>query len=56
MREEWVEGIYTQCHRQKVPFFFKQWGAWGEDGVRRSKKSNGRAFRGVTWNEMPINP
>lgn len=53
MREEWVDSIYTQCHRQSVPFFFKQWGAWGVDGVRRSKKSNGRAFKGGIWNEMP---
>jgi hypothetical protein len=31
----------------------KQWGAWGEDGQRRSKKQNGRIFRGRTWNYEP---
>ena len=25
-----------------VAFLFKQWGAWGPDGVRRDKKANGR--------------
>jgi protein gp37 len=37
-----------------VPFFFKQWGAWGPDGRRRSKKANGRALDGQVWDEMPI--
>ncbi|MFX8362499.1 DUF5131 family protein, partial [Acinetobacter baumannii] len=34
-------------------FFFKQWGVWGADGERRSKRSNGREFQGRTWDEMP---
>jgi hypothetical protein len=34
-------------------FFFKQWGAWGEDGQRRSKKRNGRIFQGRTWDYEP---
>jgi protein gp37 len=32
---------------------FKQWGAWGRDNRRRSKKANGREYRGRTWDEMP---
>jgi len=36
-----------------VAFFFKQWGAWGMDGVKRSKKSNGRLLEGQEWNEYP---
>jgi protein gp37 len=53
MREEWVENVYRQCKAQGVAFFFKQWGVWGVDGVRRSKKSNGRLFRGASWDERP---
>jgi len=53
MKLAWVRSIQRQCKAQKVPFFFKQWGAWGADGVRRSKGANGRAFRGKEWNEMP---
>jgi protein gp37 len=36
-----------------VAFFFKQWGAWGADGRRRSKRANGREFEGQTWNNYP---
>lgn len=54
MQEAWVNSIYRQCKAQNVPFFFKQWGVWGRDGVRRSKKKNGRTFRGAQWNEMPV--
>jgi protein gp37 len=53
MRPEWVESIRRDALRQKVPFFFKQWGAWGPDGVRRSKKVNGRELSGRTWDELP---
>ncbi len=51
--EEWIDEIYLQCVRQGTAFFFKQWGAWGKDNKRRSKKANGREYRGRTWNEMP---
>lgn len=49
----WVRGVQRQCDKQGVKFFFKQWGAWGADGVRRSKKANGRRLDGRTWNAMP---
>ena len=39
---------------QGVPFFFKQWGAWGADGVRRDKKRNGRELSGRRWDEFPV--
>ena len=47
MREEWVVAIRDRCRRQKVPFFFKQWG-----GVR--KRETGRELRGRTYDEMPV--
>jgi protein gp37 len=53
MKPEWVLNIQYQCARKKVPFFFKQWGGWGADGVKRAKKSNGRLLRGRTWDEVP---
>jgi protein gp37 len=53
MRAEWVENVKHQCDDFGVPFFFKQWGAWGADGQRRSKKANGRSFEGRIWDEMP---
>ncbi|MBF2756017.1 MAG: phage Gp37/Gp68 family protein [Gammaproteobacteria bacterium AqS3] len=53
MRLEWVLDIQSQCRHQGVEFFFKQWGAWGADGIRRSKKANGRELQGRTWDAMP---
>ena len=38
-----------------MAFFFKQWGAWGEDGIKRNKKANGRILNGREWNDFPVN-
>jgi protein gp37 len=54
MSPEWVGNLKRQCEAAEVPFFFKQWGAWGPDGQRRSKKANGRFFAGRVWDELPI--
>lgn len=53
MEMEWVRIIRDQCINADVPFFFKQWGAFGPDGIRRSKKANGRELDGRIWSEMP---
>ena len=53
MNKAWAESIQQQCRDQDVAFFFKQWGGWGADGKKRSKKQNGREFAGRTWDEMP---
>lgn len=53
MKPEWAENIQAQCYEQDVAFFFKQWGGWGADGKKRSKKANGRELKGQTWDQMP---
>jgi protein gp37 len=53
MEPEWARTVRDQCTRAGVPFFFKQWGAWGADGYKRSKKANGRKLDGKIWNELP---
>lgn len=53
MKKEWAINIQKQCEEQKVSFFFKQWGTWGEDEIKRSKKTNGRLLDGKEWNEEP---
>jgi protein gp37 len=53
IREEWIDEIYAQCVQQRTAFFFKQWGTWGKDNKRRSKKANGREYRGQLWDQMP---
>ena len=53
MRREWVDSIKRQCDDAGVAFFFKQWGTWSADGQKRSKKANGRRYRGRVWDAMP---
>jgi len=53
MKPAWVDGIKRQCDAAGVAFFFKQWGAWGADGEKRSKAANGREYRGQVWDAMP---
>lgn len=53
MEESWATGVRDQCIEQGVNFFFKQWGAHGEDGKRRSKAANGRSLQGRVWDMLP---
>ena len=43
---EWARQIRDECARQRVSFFFKQWG-----GIR--PKSGGRELDGREWNQFP---
>ncbi|WP_295873800.1 phage Gp37/Gp68 family protein [uncultured Zhongshania sp.] len=54
MKESWAMNVKAQCERSGIDFFFKQWGSWGADGVRRSKQANGRALAGKTWDSIPV--
>ena len=53
MEAPWAESIRRQCESAGVAYFFKQWGAWGADGVRRTKHANGRLLNGRTWDAVP---
>ena len=53
MRMEWVTNVQKQSEKAGAAFFFKQWGGWGSDGVKRNKKSNGRILGGRTWDSYP---
>ncbi len=53
MKKAWALSIKRQCQEQNVAFFFKQWGTWGADGVKRNKKTNGRVLEGKEWNAYP---
>jgi protein gp37 len=53
MKPAWAENVRRQAIAQDVAFFFKQWGAWGADGVRRNKKVNGRDLGGRRWDQYP---
>ena len=53
MKEDWVLNIKNQCDKANKAFFFKQWGTWGSDGVKRDKHKNGKQLRGEICQEMP---
>lgn len=53
MQEEWVLNIQRQCKAANKAFFFKQWGTWGSDGVKRDKHKNGKKLNGEVCQKMP---
>lgn len=53
MDKSWVENIKIQCDAKDVAFFFKQWGTWGADKVKRNKKVNGKELNGKVWQNYP---
>jgi protein gp37 len=46
MEEWWVEQLHEACEKQRVKFFFKQWGG-------KRKKQTGRLFKDRTWDDYP---
>lgn len=47
MNPAWIDEIFDICTDAGAAFFFKQWGG-------KNKKAAGRAYRGRTWDEMPV--
>jgi protein gp37 len=47
MQKPWVDNILKRCRKERVAFFFKQWG-----GVR--KANAGRRLNNRTYDEMPL--
>ena len=53
MKEEWAVNIQRQVEEQGKAFFFKQWGTWGSDGVKRNTHANGKKHNGKIYHELP---
>lgn len=53
MKEDWVLSIKQQSENQGSAFFFKQWGTWGSDGIKRNKHKNGKLLKGKVFQAMP---
>lgn len=57
MHPDWARSLRDQCVAAEVPFFFKQWGEWGDRGGtwmgRVGKKAAGRLLDGREWSEVP---
>lgn len=54
MKEDWVINIKNQVEQQGASFFFKQWGTWGSDGIKRNKHANGKLLKGEIIQNMPV--
>lgn len=54
MKEEWALNIKRQVDEVGKAFFFKQWGTWGSDGVKRDKHKNGKKLDGKICQSMPV--
>jgi len=50
---KWVLNIKKQCVDNNIAFFFKQWGTWGADKIKRNKKKNGKILEGKIWHQYP---
>lgn len=53
MQADWAESIKRHVKAAGAAYFFKQWGAWGADGVKRAKAKNGRILNGEVYDEYP---
>jgi len=58
MSTEWAQALRDQCTAARVPYFFKQWGAWipGDQLPGGRPPLSGEKFRlldGREWNEFP---
>jgi protein gp37 len=47
MKAAWIKNVKQRADDAGVTFFFKQWGTWGEDGIKRNKMANGRILKAV---------
>ncbi len=53
MQKAWATGIRDQCQKAKVPFFFKQWGDYGEDGKRKRREKPAPKIPGEKKKPIP---
>jgi len=54
MQAGWARSIREQCKSADVPVFFRQWGAYSDEGRRVGKKHAGRVLDRRTWDELPV--
>ena len=54
MKEEWVLSIKDKADKLGIAFFFKQWGTWGSDSVKRNRKKNGKLLEGTIIQNKPV--
>jgi len=53
LNPEWVRSIRKQCRHANIPFFFKQWGKFNEQGEKVGKKVAGSILDSREWKSFP---
>lgn len=53
MSSKWAQLMQHQCKQFGIPFFFKQWGEYNEQGVRVGKKKAGSLLQGINYKQFP---
>jgi len=55
MSPAWATTVRDACQKAEVPFFFKQWGAYGADGqkLKKAKKHGPPPLEGKIYDEYP---
>lgn len=54
MKGSWAVRLRNECERWGVPFFFKQWGEYNQDGERVGKGAAGRLLYDHEYNRLPV--
>ncbi|MCV6599891.1 MAG: phage Gp37/Gp68 family protein [Alphaproteobacteria bacterium] len=50
---EWVESLVKQCKKQHVHLYWKSWGTYGPDGVKRKKGDTDCSVNGKIYLSFP---
>jgi protein gp37 len=53
MQEAWAMNMKVLADANGTAFYFKQWGTWDVNGIRRSKSANGHLLGGVEYYNYP---
>jgi protein gp37 len=53
MKPQWVRSLLKQANLYGAAFYFKQWGTWGSDGIKRNTKKNGQFLDGRNIQRIP---
>jgi len=53
MSPEWAQTLRDQCEDAEIPFLFKQWGEFDEQGEKVGKKKSGRELDGEFYDGYP---
>ena len=48
-----TKNLHDHPFDEGAAFFFKQWGTWGSDGIKRNKHANGKLLFGEVIQQMP---